>query len=121
VSANITNPKWNSRGTDTAAEKSAGRAKAIKPAKKLSGSPVSNTARSSQLTRDRAGAAASSPHFASITNIRGLLCSNCNRGIGLLGDSLEGVLSAVEYLQRYEVRKITTTNSRAEKGGQKER
>ena len=30
---------------------------------------------------------------------RGLLCSNCNTGIGLLGDDLEGLLRAVEYLR----------------------
>jgi hypothetical protein len=41
-------------------------------------------------------------------NIRGALCQNCNRGIGLLGDDLEGVLKSVEYLRRYEVRKTTT-------------
>lgn len=31
--------------------------------------------------------------------IRGLLCDNCNRGLGLLGDSLPAVLRAVRYLQ----------------------
>jgi hypothetical protein len=33
--------------------------------------------------------------------IRGLLCRPCNSGLGLLGDSLDGVRSALEYLQRY--------------------
>ena len=37
--------------------------------------------------------------------IRGLLCQNCNKGIGLLGDSLEGVRKAVNYLHRSEARK----------------
>jgi hypothetical protein len=97
-----------------AAGKSAGRAKAIKPAKKLSGSQVSNIAHSSQSATGFAGVAANNRPSAWTTNIRGLLCSNCNRGIGLLGDSLEGVLRAAEYLRRYEVRKTTTTNSRAE-------
>ena len=32
--------------------------------------------------------------------VRGLLCSRCNTGIGQLGDTLEGLLQAVEYLQR---------------------
>lgn len=30
--------------------------------------------------------------------IRGLLCRRCNTAIGLLGDSLDGVLRAVDYL-----------------------
>lgn len=65
-----------------------------------------------------AGAVASDqrPWWITTTNIaiRGLLCSNCNRGLGLLGDDLEGVLKTVEYLRRYEARKTTTTNSRGE-------
>ena len=32
--------------------------------------------------------------------IRGLLCGKCNKGIGLLGDDLKGLLRAVEYLQK---------------------
>jgi len=31
---------------------------------------------------------------------RGHLCDNCNRGIGLLGDEIDGVLQAVEYLKK---------------------
>lgn len=31
--------------------------------------------------------------------IRGLLCHSCNRGIGLLGDSVERLKSAITYLQ----------------------
>lgn len=31
--------------------------------------------------------------------IRGLLCSKCNIGIGLLGDTLEGVERAIRYLK----------------------
>jgi len=30
---------------------------------------------------------------------RGLLCSKCNKGIGLLGDCLEGIERALKYLQ----------------------
>lgn len=33
---------------------------------------------------------------------RGWLCSQCNTGIGLLGDNLEGVSKAVKYLKRAE-------------------
>lgn len=31
---------------------------------------------------------------------RGWLCNNCNTGIGKLGDTLEGVLKAVDYLAK---------------------
>lgn len=33
--------------------------------------------------------------------IRGILCSPCNRAIGILGDSLEGLLKAVNYLRNH--------------------
>ena len=32
--------------------------------------------------------------------VRGLLCHGCNRGIGLLGDSVDTLLRAAEYLQK---------------------
>lgn len=32
--------------------------------------------------------------------IRGLICSKCNIGIGLLGDSLIGILKAAQYLSK---------------------
>lgn len=32
--------------------------------------------------------------------VRGLLCHECNTGIGLLGDNLDGLLKAVRYLQQ---------------------
>lgn len=32
--------------------------------------------------------------------IRGLLCFSCNTGIGMLGDSLEGLQQAINYLER---------------------
>ena len=38
-------------------------------------------------------------HCHKTDNIRGLLCDKCNRGIGLLGDNLENLISAVEYLK----------------------
>lgn len=34
--------------------------------------------------------------------IRGLLCNDCNRGIGLLGDNAENIKKALEYLQKGE-------------------
>jgi len=33
-------------------------------------------------------------------NVRGLLCSRCNTGIGLLGDSVEIILLAMRYLEK---------------------
>ena len=36
--------------------------------------------------------------------VRGLLCYACNRGIGLLKDSVEVLSKAVEYLQRTKVK-----------------
>lgn len=35
-------------------------------------------------------------HVTGLT--RGLLCSNCNRGLGLLGDSIKNLRSAIKYL-----------------------
>ena len=39
---------------------------------------------------------------------RGLLCSKCNNGLGMLGDNLEGFYKAIEYLKKAE--QITGTN-----------
>jgi hypothetical protein len=33
--------------------------------------------------------------------IRGILCNRCNLGIGLLGDSIEGVRKALTYLEKH--------------------
>jgi hypothetical protein len=41
-------------------------------------------------------------HCHETGNIRGLLCGGCNRGIGLLRDRLDIVISAVEYLKGFE-------------------
>lgn len=37
-------------------------------------------------------------HCHKTGKIRGLLCNNCNRGIGYLGDDSQRLLKAVEYL-----------------------
>lgn len=34
--------------------------------------------------------------------VRGLLCNNCNRGLGLLGDSITTLISAARYLEDFE-------------------
>ena len=31
---------------------------------------------------------------------RGWLCRNCNQGIGKLGDNIEGLMNAIDYLQK---------------------
>jgi len=41
-------------------------------------------------------------HCHTTNKIRGLLCNNCNRGLGLLGDTAGSVLKAYEYLKRFE-------------------
>ncbi len=38
-------------------------------------------------------------HCHTTGKVRGLLCSQCNRAIGLLGDTLEGVGKAYKYLK----------------------
>lgn len=41
-------------------------------------------------------------HCHKTGDIRGLLCSNCNRGIGFFKDSQELLLKAIEYLKKHE-------------------
>lgn len=36
--------------------------------------------------------------------VRGVICSTCNQGIGMLGDSLDGVLRAAAYLRSFTER-----------------
>lgn len=38
-------------------------------------------------------------HCHSSGEVRGLLCHNCNRALGLFKDSRENLLNAVEYLE----------------------
>jgi hypothetical protein len=42
--------------------------------------------------------------------IRGLLCGNCNLGIGQLGDNIEGLMKALNYLEKHELTKERKTN-----------
>lgn len=44
-------------------------------------------------------------HDHNTGEVRGLLCSGCNLGIGSLGDTLEGARCAVAYLERFEARR----------------
>lgn len=41
-------------------------------------------------------------HNHSTGNIRGLLCSSCNTGIGLLKDDIKVLNSAIKYLHKYK-------------------
>jgi len=55
------------------------------------GKPPNGKSRSYKLCID---------HCHNSKEFRGWLCHDCNRGIGLLGDNLEGVLNAVNYLKK---------------------
>lgn len=39
-------------------------------------------------------------HCHNSKRVRGLLCNRCNAGIGFLGDTIEGIQRAIDYLQR---------------------
>ena len=41
-------------------------------------------------------------HGSDPTIVRGLLCPSCNSGIGKLGDNIEGVEQALDYLRKFE-------------------
>lgn len=39
-------------------------------------------------------------HCHNTTKVRGILCEKCNQALGLFGDSVESLRSAIEYLQK---------------------
>ena len=49
-------------------------------------------------------------HTHGTTNVRGWLCTNCNTGIGAVGDTLEGVLRAAIYLEKDKSKIIEILN-----------
>jgi hypothetical protein len=44
-------------------------------------------------------------HCHETESIRGILCRRCNVALAALGDSMEGLMRAVEYLRRFEVKR----------------
>ena len=44
-------------------------------------------------------------HCHTTGKIRGLLCTRCNRGLGLFKDNSKNLLNAVKYLERYALNK----------------
>lgn len=40
-------------------------------------------------------------HCHKTGNVRGLLCNQCNRAIGMLGDTVEGLQKAIDYLNTH--------------------
>jgi hypothetical protein len=57
-----------------------------------------------QCNRGRLSGRLHVDHDHDTNEIRGLLCSNCNTGIGLLGDNRETVFAAVHYLDVHQER-----------------
>jgi excisionase family DNA binding protein len=114
VSVTKPNSKRSLRSTAKAGARSAKSATTRLAGDATSGSAAKSSNSSDTSMTAFAGAVESSRQLFSTTstgtriNIRGALCSNCNRGLGLLGDTLEGAMKAVEYLRRYESRKTTT-------------
>lgn len=49
----------------------------------------------------RSGEAAHVDHCHETGKLRGVLCSKCNRALGLMGDSVDNLKRAVQYLKRH--------------------
>jgi len=44
-------------------------------------------------------------HCHETDKVRGLLCSNCNKGLGLLQDSIQVLSGAIRYLDKFKLRR----------------
>ena len=47
-------------------------------------------------------------HCHDSNEVRGLLCNDCNVGIGRLGDNVDGIWNAMLYLVKYEHKELTS-------------
>ena len=52
-----------------------------------------------------------------IDSVRGLLCNNCNRGLGLIGDNLESAKMALRYMESFYSDADSTSNADATSSG----
>ena len=53
------------------------------------------------ITEEELGRSLDVDHCHSSGKVRGLLCRNCNSGIGMLKDDVEIIKSAMKYLEKY--------------------
>lgn len=44
-------------------------------------------------------------HDHETLEVRGLLCRNCNTGLGMFGDSDEKIQKAIEYMRKWRAKK----------------
>lgn len=54
-------------------------------------------------TETRGAHSFSVDHNHSTGNVRGLLCNNCNRALGMFGDSIPNIENALNYLRKYDI------------------
>jgi hypothetical protein len=102
-----TNQRRSSTGTAGAVKAaSARRVTHIRGENCVTASREKSTLRATPCKKAAAPSAAGKKECsASITRIkvRSLLCHNCNRGLGLFGDSIEKLSKAIDYLRRHEM------------------